>query len=69
MPKWPLGTRGQGQEGPHFAPSRDVENIMFIGLQHFDNVDTLQMKCFEHMLLSLTHYANFCCTFIEILAF
>ena len=56
-PKWPFVHKNRAQIGPFCASAGGTDRI-FLGLQHFPNVNTLQLKCFEYMLTCVTQYMH-----------
>ena len=56
-PKWPFAHKNRAQIGPFCAFAGGTDGN-FLGLQHFPNVNTLQLKCFEYMLTCVIQYMN-----------
>ena len=56
-PKWPFVHKNRAQIGL-FCASVGGTDGNFLGLQHFPNVNTLQLKCFEYILTCVTQYMH-----------
>ena len=56
-PKWPFVHKNRAQIGP-FCASAGGTGGNFLGLQHFPNVNTLQLNCFEYMLTCVIQYMH-----------
>ena len=65
-PKWPFVHKNRAQIGP-FCASAGGTDGNFLGLQHFPNVNTLQLKCFQCVLTCNIQYKNYWEFFNEIM--
>ena len=68
-PKWPFVHKKRAQICP-FCASAGGTDGKILGLQHFPNVNTLQLKCFEYMLryvIQCMHHLEFFNEFVWII--
>ena len=56
-PKWPFVHKNRALLGPFCASAGGTDGNV-LELQHFSNVDTLQLKCFDYMLTCVTQYMH-----------
>ena len=58
-PKWPFVHKNRARIGPFCACVGGTDGN-FLGLQHFPNVNTLQLKCFDRMIIYQSCFTRLC---------